>query len=126
MHTLRMVGGMQTMNKSSISRNKREGYYIGKCLTHHTRLQIDDIISHTWVPPKDINIYSHLQPMLILLVEKYIRNNILPDGINQLIDGSYEALCHCCDNYTPLYCDINEIPMTDYLHYCGGSPRCCP
>ena len=52
--------------------------------------------------------------------------DMLPEGISTAPDGSYVALCCSCDSWKPLYCDISEVPMNGYQHYCGGSQRCCP
>ncbi len=40
--------------------------------------------------------------------------------------GNYKALCCCCEQWKPLYCDIKDVPAEGYKHYCGGSDRCCP
>lgn len=39
-------------------------------------------------------------------------------------DG-FEAQCCMCHRWTELPVGPDEID-TDYEHYCGGSPRCCP
>jgi hypothetical protein len=49
----------------------------------------------------------------------------LPEGVF-MRDGKFFATCHACERDTEILCDIREIPATDYRHYCGGSPRCCP
>lgn len=49
----------------------------------------------------------------------------LPEGVWER-DGKYLATCCACERDTEILCDIREIPATDYRHYCGGSPRCCP
>jgi hypothetical protein len=50
----------------------------------------------------------------------------LPEGIVEVQDGKYEAKCCCCEEWREIFCDISEIPDTGYVHYCGGSPWCCP
>lgn len=49
----------------------------------------------------------------------------LPEGITEH-DGVYFAVCCCCGKDDAISVDLREIPATDYQHYCGGSPRCCP
>ncbi len=49
----------------------------------------------------------------------------LPEGITEH-DGAYFAACCVCGEDGPIHVDLREIPATDYQHYCGGSPRCCP
>lgn len=49
----------------------------------------------------------------------------LPEGIAEQ-NGKLIAFCAGCHNYTELVCDVTEIPMTGYVHYCGASPRCLP
>ncbi len=49
----------------------------------------------------------------------------LPEGIEES-GGKYWAHCCCCGELKPIHCDISEIPMTDYEHYCGSGPHCCP
>jgi hypothetical protein len=61
-----------------------------------------------------------------------IEEEELADNLQLKSDGSYSALCSCCDQWGPLYFDITELThgqrtgKTTYKHYCGGSPRCCP
>lgn len=50
----------------------------------------------------------------------------LPEGINEVGPGKYEARCCMCHEWRELYCDLSEVPEVGYEHYCGGSPRCCP
>lgn len=45
--------------------------------------------------------------------------------INEMKDGTFNARCCCCDEWTELPVGPDEIDL-DYEHYCGGSPRCCP
>lgn len=56
---------------------------------------------------------------------------VLPDGVvetfNYRLDRfEYEAECRGCGEYKPILCDIEEVPLEGYEHWCGGSPRCCP
>lgn len=55
-----------------------------------------------------------------------LAEQLLPDGINEVGDGCYEARCCRCGEWTELFCDLSELPDAGYEHYCGGSPRCCP
>lgn len=51
----------------------------------------------------------------------------LPDGIADGSEpGEYLARCVRCNEWGPLFCEIDEVPAVGYEHYCGGSPRCCP
>lgn len=49
----------------------------------------------------------------------------VPEGIDEC-GGVYFATCSMCEKFEALWVDIKEIPQTGYIHYCGGSPRCCP
>jgi len=51
---------------------------------------------------------------------------MLPDGVDEMNDGTFTARCCCCGERREILCDISEIPMAGYEHYCGGSPYCCP
>lgn len=44
------------------------------------------------------------------------------------MDGDIIAMCRSCKEYTPLYCSpyIWDDEFDPDMHYCGGSPRCCP
>jgi hypothetical protein len=50
----------------------------------------------------------------------------LPEGVWELKGGKFGATCVGCGRDDEIPCDISEIPMEGYRHYCGGSPRCCP
>ena len=50
----------------------------------------------------------------------------LPEGVWELKSGKYATECYMCGKYDMIPCDISEIPMTGYRHYCGSGPRCCP
>lgn len=51
----------------------------------------------------------------------------LPDNVRRKDDGSYEAVCCSCNEWSPFYGEEEElIGPEDIQHWCGGSPRCCP
>jgi hypothetical protein len=54
-----------------------------------------------------------------------LQDQDLPEGVFDR-DGKHFATCVGCERDTEILCDIREIPATDYRHYCGGGPRCCP
>lgn len=49
------------------------------------------------------------------------------EGIT-LSDGEFVAECVVCGELTPIYCSpyIADDEFDPFMHYCGGSPRCCP
>lgn len=50
----------------------------------------------------------------------------LPDGITEDSPGDYWAECRSCGRSTSVFCNLIDIPMTGYQHYCFGSARCLP
>ncbi|MDE1179461.1 hypothetical protein [Paraburkholderia sp.] len=50
---------------------------------------------------------------------------LLDEDVLRDVQGGYEAMCCRCGEWRELYCGPEEIDI-DYVHYCGGSPRCCP
>lgn len=50
----------------------------------------------------------------------------LPEGIWELKGGKFAAECCICGKNDEIHCDISEIPMTGYTHYCGSGQGCCP
>lgn len=52
---------------------------------------------------------------------------MLPEGVYEGdAPGDYIARCCVCDRWTPIFCDLVDIPPEGMDHYCGGSPSCCP
>ncbi len=54
---------------------------------------------------------------------------VIPDGVDEMLDGTFTAICVGCGQRGKIWCDISEIPLTGYEHYCGSgvnSPSCCP
>lgn len=49
----------------------------------------------------------------------------LPEGVYD-INGTLMVDCCCCGRPSELPCDVSELPMEGYEHYCGRSPMCCP
>lgn len=49
---------------------------------------------------------------------------LLPDGVVEAGENGYEAMCRSCGKWCDICCDPADFDPN--MHYCGGSPRCCP